>query len=102
MKKCETIVTDSGGNQEEATAPSMRKRVLVTRFSTERPEAAQSGFAEVVGTGKQKTIEAIKKALECQKELPIRSPYGDGDAAEKIVKIIKHESEAQNCLTRYT
>jgi UDP-N-acetylglucosamine 2-epimerase (non-hydrolysing) len=37
MHGCELILTDSGGIQEEATAPGIRKRVLVLRKSTERP-----------------------------------------------------------------
>jgi len=41
MRKCEIILTDSGGVQEEATAPPIRKTVLVLRISTERPEAVK-------------------------------------------------------------
>ncbi len=37
-------------------------------------------------------MKAIEEALENPKELPINSPYGDGDAAEKIVRIIKNEA----------
>jgi UDP-N-acetylglucosamine 2-epimerase (non-hydrolysing) len=48
MKKSELIITDSGGIQEEATAPSIRKTVLVIRLSTERPETVEAGFAKVV------------------------------------------------------
>jgi UDP-N-acetylglucosamine 2-epimerase (non-hydrolysing) len=88
MKKSEIILTDSGGIQEEATAPPIRKTVLVIRLSTERPEAVKAGFAKVVGTEKQSIMEAMKKALRHRKELPEKSPYGDGHAAEKIVKII--------------
>lgn len=91
MKKCKIILTDSGGIQEEATAPQIRKFVLVLRLSTERPEAVESGFAKVVGTEKQGILKAVEEALENPKELPINSPYGDGDAAEKIVRIIKDE-----------
>jgi UDP-N-acetylglucosamine 2-epimerase (non-hydrolysing) len=83
------ILTDSGGIQEEATAPCIRKPVLVIRLSTERPEAVKSGFAEVVGTEKQRIIDAMKRILKHPKELPRKSPYGDGNAAEKIAKIIK-------------
>jgi UDP-N-acetylglucosamine 2-epimerase (non-hydrolysing) len=43
-------MTDSGGLQEEATHPRIRKPVLVLRGSTERPEAVIYGFAKVVGT----------------------------------------------------
>ena len=41
MKQSELIITDSGGIQEEATAPAIRKPVLVIRLSTERPEAVE-------------------------------------------------------------
>jgi UDP-N-acetylglucosamine 2-epimerase (non-hydrolysing) len=91
MKKCAMIVTDSGGIQEEATAPCIRKPVLVIRLSTERPEAVQAGFAEVVGVEKQKILEGMRETLKHPKELPTASPYGDGKAAEKIVAIIKKE-----------
>jgi UDP-N-acetylglucosamine 2-epimerase (non-hydrolysing) len=91
MKTCEMIVTDSGGIQEEATAPCIRKPVLVIRLSTERPEAVKAGFAEVVGTKKQKILEAITRTLEKRRKLPAKSPYGNGNAAEKIAKIIKKE-----------
>jgi len=91
MKRCEMILTDSGGIQEEATAPQIRKPVLVLRLSTERPEAVEAGFAKVVGTDKQDILEAIEETLEKQNDLPLNSPYGDGKAAEKIVEIIKYE-----------
>jgi UDP-N-acetylglucosamine 2-epimerase (non-hydrolysing) len=38
MKHSTLIVTDSGGIQEEATAPPIRKQVLVMRISTESPK----------------------------------------------------------------
>src|SRR3990170_1277990 len=91
MRKSELIITDSGGIQEEATAPAIRKPVLVVRLSTERPEAVESGFAEVVGTEKEKALKAIEKAFAKRRELPTESPFGDGTAAEKIVEIIKEE-----------
>jgi len=91
MKNCKIIVTDSGGIQEEATAPCIRKPILVIRLSTERPEAVESGFAEVVGTEKQKILKAIEKTLNHRKELPKSSPYGNGNAAEKIADRIEEE-----------
>jgi UDP-N-acetylglucosamine 2-epimerase (non-hydrolysing) len=96
MRKCELIITDSGGIQEEATAPSIRKPVLVLRLSTERPEAVESGFAKVVGTGKEDALEAIQEALAKREKLPGKSPYGNGDAAEKIVKIVQNEVLAKS------
>jgi len=91
IKNCEMIVTDSGGIQEEATAPCMRKAVLVIRLSTERPEAVESGFAEVVGIEKQKILKAMERTLKKREELPAKSPYGNGKAAEKIVKILNKD-----------
>ena len=83
MKNCKLIITDSGGIQEEATAPSIRKTVLVIRLSTERQEAVEAGFAKVVGTDKNTILAALKEALEKQKELPHPSPFGDGTTAKK-------------------
>jgi UDP-N-acetylglucosamine 2-epimerase (non-hydrolysing) len=91
MKKCELIITDSGGIQEEATAPAIRKPVIVMRLSTERPEAAEAGFAKVVGTDKDKALKAINEVLAKREEMPSKSPYGNGEAAEKIVNILHKE-----------
>jgi UDP-N-acetylglucosamine 2-epimerase (non-hydrolysing) len=89
MRKSELIITDSGGIQEEATAPLIRKPVLVIRLSTERPEAVEAGFARIIGTEKKEISAGIKAALSETKELPATSPFGDGNSAEKIVEIIK-------------
>jgi UDP-N-acetylglucosamine 2-epimerase (non-hydrolysing) len=89
MKNCRLIITDSGGIQEEATAPSIRKQVLVIRISTERQEAVEAGFAKVVGTDANIILSAMKEALEKEVKLPTVSPFGDGTAAQKTVEIIK-------------
>jgi UDP-N-acetylglucosamine 2-epimerase (non-hydrolysing) len=89
MKNSELIITDSGGIQEEATSPNIRKRVLVIRLSTERQEAVEAGFAKVVGTDKTTILSAINEAMKSKESLQHISPFGDGTAAEKIVGIIK-------------
>ncbi len=89
MKNCKLIITDSGGIQEEATAPDIRKPVLVTRLSTERPEAVEAGFAKVVGTEGKNILAAIKEAVKNEVELPYVSPFGDGTAAQKTVDVLK-------------
>ena len=91
MKESKLIITDSGGIQEEATASNIRKPVLVIRLSTERPEAVETGFAKVVGTKKRDILTAIEAAMDDQGKLPETSPFGDGDAAEKIVDVIQEE-----------
>ena len=89
MKESKLIITDSGGIQEEATAPVIRKPVLVIRLSTERPEAVEAGFAKVVGTKKSDILTAIEAAMDEREKLPETSPFGDGEAAEKIVGVIQ-------------
>lgn len=91
MKNSSLVITDSGGVQEEATAPSIRKRVLVIRLSTERQEAVEAGFAKVVGTDKKIILAAIQEALEKKEKLPSVSPFGDGTAAAKIVDVLKKD-----------
>ncbi len=90
LQRCSVIITDSGGIQEEVTAPSIRKPVLVMRLSTERPEAVEAGFAKVVGTNKKRILSALNEFGSWSK-LPTVSPFGDGTAAQQIVGIIKKE-----------
>jgi len=90
MRNCRLILTDSGGIQEEATAPAIRKRVLVIRLSTERQEAVEAGFAKIVGTDKDKILSALREEEQGGEVLPSVSPFGEGVASQKIVEIIKN------------
>ena len=89
MKKCTFIITDSGGIQEEATAPKIRKKVLVTRKTTDRPEAVLAGMSEVVGVEKKRIISSIKKTIKNPQIPSKKTPYGRGDSSEKIIKILQ-------------
>jgi UDP-N-acetylglucosamine 2-epimerase (non-hydrolysing) len=93
MKNCRFILTDSGGLQEEATVPSIRKYVLVARESTERPEAVETGFARVVGVNKDQIIGGIREFLDCPPSLPRCSPFGDGKSGERIADILLQRRE---------
>jgi len=92
VKNCEMIITDSGGIQEEATAPVIRKPVLVIRLSTERPEAVEAGFAKVVGVEKGSIVAMMEKTLDEKRELPKTSPFGDGRASKRIAEVLKQEA----------
>ncbi len=85
------ILTDSGGIQEEA--PSLGKPVLVMRDTTERPEAVKAGTVKLVGTDKEKIIEACQVLFSDEKVYQTMSkshnPYGDGKACERIVDFLK-------------
>jgi len=90
MNKSYFIITDSGGIQEEA--PSIGKPVLVTRDTTERPEAIEAKTAMLVGTNKEKIIKEAQKLLhhedEYKKVSLMKSPYGDGFASKRIIEFI--------------
>lgn len=88
MKKCSFILTDSGGIQEEATAPSINKSVFVLRTSTERPESVDSGHATVVGIDPENFPKLISSAIEKGLEKDRKCPYGNGDASKKIIDAI--------------
>jgi UDP-N-acetylglucosamine 2-epimerase (hydrolysing) len=81
------VITDSGGIQEEAV--SVGKHVIVTREFTERAEGNSTGYLHLVGTDPkdllQKTEQIIFQSSEVRDE-KMNSPYGDGFAAQKIVK----------------
>ena len=89
MKQCEFIVTDSGGIQEEATSPLIRKKVLVVRKTTDRPEAIESGMAEIIGLNEKTISKSIKKTMKEPRISSRKTPYGKGDASKKILKILQ-------------
>jgi UDP-N-acetylglucosamine 2-epimerase (non-hydrolysing) len=87
MEGSSFILTDSGGVQEEATHPGIRKPVIVARLSTERPEAVDAGFASVVGFDLRKIRNALD-SLDAE-SLPGKSPFGNGKAAQKIMRALR-------------
>lgn len=90
MKHAYLVLTDSGGIQEEA--PALGKPVLVMRCETERPEAVEAGTVKIVGTDPDRIISEVERLLydkaEYQSMAQAISPYGDGHAAERIVRIL--------------
>jgi len=93
MREADLIVTDSGGVQEEA--PGLGKPVLVTRDTTERPEAIAAGTARLVGTDDRTLVAAATQLLDnsAAYEAMARAanPYGDGRAAGRIVARLTEE-----------
>ena len=91
MNRAYLILTDSGGVQEEA--PSLGKPVLVMRDTTERPEAVIAETVKIVGTARE-SIEAEATRLltdewEYVKMKRATNPYGDGEAVQRILEILK-------------
>jgi len=90
MLRSHMILTDSGGIQEEG--PSLGKPVLVMRNVTERPEALAAGNVILVGTDRERIVSEVKrllidKAVYRQMSRSV-SPYGDGQAAERIASML--------------
>jgi UDP-N-acetylglucosamine 2-epimerase (non-hydrolysing) len=86
MKNCHYIVTDSGGIQEEATAPSIRKKVIVVRKTTDRPESVLSGFSKLTGTNYEDILKSLSQTAKNPLTPKKKSPYGNGDSAKKIIQ----------------
>jgi UDP-N-acetylglucosamine 2-epimerase (non-hydrolysing) len=90
MDRSHILLTDSGGVQEEA--PSLGKPVLVMRNTTERPEAVTAGTVRLVGTDQETIVTETHRLLddpaEYERMSHAHNPYGDGQAANRIVNIL--------------
>jgi UDP-N-acetylglucosamine 2-epimerase (non-hydrolysing) len=99
MARAHLVLTDSGGIQEEA--PSLGKPVLVLREVTERPEAVSAGTVRLVGTNASAIVESFVELWEnpaaYDRMARAKNPYGDGRAAERIVKILLEEPVEEFC-----
>lgn len=84
------VLTDSGGIQEEA--PTFGKPTLVLREKTERPEGVVAGVLRLVGTDPTRIVAEASQLLDdpvAYNEMAHASnPFGDGHAAERIVKAL--------------
>jgi UDP-N-acetylglucosamine 2-epimerase (non-hydrolysing) len=91
MKRAVIILTDSGGVQEEA--PALAKPVLVLRDESERPEAIALGVAKLVGRDPSMIVEETSRLLDDAVAYRTMargiSPYGDGQAARRIVALVR-------------
>lgn len=90
MARSALILTDSGGIQEEA--PSLGKPVLVLRDTTERPEAIAAGTVKLIGTAEaavySETRTLLSDSAQYRAMAEAANPYGDGQAALRIVQTI--------------
>jgi UDP-N-acetylglucosamine 2-epimerase len=94
LKRARLVLTDSGGIQEEAV--SLGKPTLVLREKTERPEGLDSGILQLVGTDQKKIISEAGKILSepiSGKRQEYCNPFGDGQAARRIVEAILGQRE---------
>lgn len=81
---CVKIVTDSGGVQKEAFF--MKKPCITMRDETEWVETVENDWNRIVGTDKEKILDAIVNFIPSQPQMDI---FGDGKSSEKICSIIE-------------
>ena len=90
LDRCDIVLSDSGGVQEEA--PALGKPVLVMRDTTERPEGVTAGTARLVGTDPRKIVSEVFTLLDDRERYQAMSrahnPFGDGKASGRIARII--------------
>lgn len=93
MDHCHFLLSDSGGVQEEA--PSLGKPVLVMRDTTERPEGLAAGTCKLVGTDPEVILREaailLNDPIEYGRRSSLKNPYGDGQAAQRIVYILEKD-----------
>jgi UDP-N-acetylglucosamine 2-epimerase (non-hydrolysing) len=85
LVQCKLVITDSGGLQEESCF--FNKKCLTCRVVTERPEAI--GMSTFLVKSPNDLVSTFQ-FHHCDPEIDVECPFGDGHAAEKIMKILKN------------
>jgi len=83
-KNAKKIITDSGGMQKEAY--TLKVPCITLDRNTGWVETVDDGWNVLVGAKKENIINAIKNFIPTGKQ---HNHYGNGDATEKIVNILK-------------
>jgi len=81
------VLTDSGGVQEETTVLGVP--CLTLRENTERPSTVEHGSNQVVGVNSDRILAAARSALHGPGRPSQRPPLWDGQAAPRIVAILR-------------
>lgn len=86
LKSSKVIITDSGGIQEESSF--LRKKCIVCRTTTERSESIdKNSFLCKNPESLSIIFKSIIKDFRVEKNYVC--PYGDGNAAEKFINLLK-------------
>jgi len=86
MSNARFVVTDSGGIQEESTILGIP--CITARENTERPVTVELGTNEVVGTSPERIVAACQQVIAGKWKKGKMPDLWDGNAAERIVRII--------------
>lgn len=89
MARSYIVVSDSGGVQEEASYFGIP--VVLMRTSTERPEGLGKGII-LAGVNYEKIQDTVNKLISnnnyYKENIPLSSPFGDGNASNRIIEAI--------------
>lgn len=88
IRTCKTIITDSGGIQEESSF--LKKKCIVCRKTSERSEGVGT-FAYMCQSPQQ--LHELFRGIIDSNEFIVNQPcpYGNGHAAERILQILQEE-----------
>jgi UDP-N-acetylglucosamine 2-epimerase (non-hydrolysing) len=81
------VLTDSGGIQEETTVLGVP--CLTLRENTERPATVEHGSNQIVGVDSDRILAAARSILSHPARPSRRPPLWDGQAAPRIVAILR-------------
>jgi UDP-N-acetylglucosamine 2-epimerase (non-hydrolysing) len=93
-ENCLLVLTDSGGLQEEASF--LKKPCITVRSNTERPETVEHQINFLVEARASLIVKKIDMILSEDFEYrfsTFKTPYGDGNASQKIMDIIETNIE---------
>jgi len=85
LANCKFIISDSGGVQEEASF--LKKRVIVCRTTTERPE----GLGNHMLCNNPADLVSLSKIINHNYKANDGCPFGDGQSGKRIAEILKDE-----------
>jgi len=87
LVKCKLVISDSGGLQEESSF--LKKKIIVCRKTTERPEGKKSGQLSICESPDD--LHRIFEELIHNYKVDGNCPYGDGLSSLKIAKILNEK-----------
>jgi UDP-GlcNAc3NAcA epimerase len=85
LKKCNLVITDSGGLQKEAFFN--KKHSIIAREETEWVELVQNGFAKIIGSNSEKMLAEFQNFN--QKKSDFSLPLYGENVGEKIYRSIQ-------------
>lgn len=94
MKNAMTVITDSGGIQEETTYLGIP--CITVRENTERPVTISLGTNQLIGKDYYKIPDLVKSAINSPKRSNTIPPLWDGKASERIAAVLLQHNNKNN------